>query len=238
MDISLFQNISTARLEQWAEPDGGDICVRLADGAHEARLTPAQWQGIVDRYHGTVEPSAKGLKWAFILTIPAAIAFLALISAIPPLKEALYAFDRLVPVVLPLLVTSGLPILAMVLHARTVIRALDRARAELAPFPRQAVRNRMPPAEARPLEKVAIFAVFPYLLIQAWGTIDPDAYRNTPWTGTRLDLTSILGVAALCWIGWRRWDAVRPVHSEEATEVAEAGPRRADFISRARANTP
>jgi hypothetical protein len=238
MDISLFQSISTARLKQWAEPDGGAICVRLPGGTHEARITPAQWQAILDRYHTVVDPSAKGMKWAFILTIPAAIAFLALISAIPPLKEALYAFDRTVPLVLPLLVTSGLPIAAIVLHARTVMRALDAARSDLARFPRQQLRNRMPPADARPLEKVAIFAVLPYLLIQVWGTIDPDAYRNTPWTGTQLDFSSLVGVAALIWLGWRRWDAVRRVRSEEAAELAEAGPRRTNFVNRARNSLP
>ena len=234
MDIFLFQQISTARLEQWAEEEFGSVLVRLPGGKHEARLTPAQWQAILDRYHAVVDPSAKWLKWAFILTIPLAIAVLVLISAIPPLKQAFHAFDRAVPIVLPLLIMSGLPIAAIVMHARNVMRALDRARAELARFPRQPARNRLPSSNARPLEKVAIFAIFPYLIIQTWGTIDPDAYRNTPWTGTRLDLTSMVGVAVLVWLGYRRWDAVRRVASEEAAEAAEASPRKTDVIARAR----
>jgi len=234
VDIFLFQQISTARLEQWAEEEFGSVMVRLPGGQHEARLTPAQWQAILDRYHAVVDPSAKWLKWAFILTIPFAIAILAFISAIPPLKQAAFALDRAVPIVLPLLVMSGLPIAAIIMHARNVLRSFDRARAELARYPRQPARHRMPPSNARPLEKVAIFAVFPYLIIQTWGTIDPDAYRNTPWTGTQLDLTSVVGVAVLAWLGYRRWDAARRVAREEAADAAEVGPRRTDVVARTR----
>ncbi len=236
MDVSLFQSISTARLKQWATQEGENVYVRLPDGTQEARLTPAEWRLIVARFEGKVIPSAWWMRLACILTLPFGIMLLLTIGSVPALRSAFDAFNDTIPIVLPLLCMSGLPITAIVLHTRNVLRALDQARSELFGFPRQEAPNRKPPREALPLEKVAIFAVLPYLLIQIWGTIHPDAYRNTPWTGTRLDLTSVVGVAALVWLGWRRATQARRAAVERAAEYRETGSRSADFVARARSN--
>ena len=80
-----------------------------------------------------------------------------------------------------------------------------------------------------------ILTIVPYLLIQVYGSLNPNAYRNTPWTGTQLDLVSVLALAILFGVAYRRWRAVR-------LAVAEQGPpktgRDVDVLTRARSNPP
>lgn len=235
IDSRLFQDIATARLEQSAVLEDGAVFVRLADGRHEARLEPAQWRRIVESYRQTVETSRKQLHMLMLATIPLALAVLGIMSNVAPLEAALLRFDRTIPFVLPLLLTSGLPIWAIFRHSRTVQQALDRARAELLDHPRLPARHRPPPREARPIEKLAIFAIIPALMVQTWGTIDPDAYRNTPWTGTRLGFGSLLLLLVLCALIISRRRAGRLA----AEEQTEAGSRRtAGIAARARGPSP
>ena len=114
---------------------------------------------------------------------------------------------------------SGLPLGALILHGRTVLRANERVRAELTGFRQYRAPHRLPSRTALPTERLAILTVVPYLIIQIYGTIDPDAYLNTPWTGTQLDLVSVIAVAILAGVGFLRWRAVRLV-------VADQGPPR------------
>jgi hypothetical protein len=132
-----------------------------------------------------------------IATIPLAIALLGIIYNVPWLAAAFDRFDQAVPLVLPLLLTSGLPIVAIWRHALKVQRSIDRARIELKSFPAFAIRHRPPPREAGPVMKLALFVTIPTLVIQAYGSMYPDAYRNTPWTGTQLGGSSLILVLVL-----------------------------------------
>ena len=223
IDSRLFQDIATARLEEAATFEDGAVFVRLTDGRREARLEPAQWQDILDDYRQAVGESRRQFGMLMLATIPLAIVTLGIIANLPPLQAALHSLDRAVPLVLPLLLTSGLPLLAIFRHVRAVQKALDRARGELLRHPLSPARHRPPPRQAGPIMKVAIFACVPPLLVQTWGTIDPDAYRNTPWTGTSLGFSSLLLALALGALIFTRWRTGRRAEREAAV----AGSRRA-----------
>jgi hypothetical protein len=233
-DISQFGSISTARIEEWGVREGDLVCVRVDGGAAEVRIPPHEWSAILGRYRAGVDASRRRIRWAMILQLPFAVLLLALVLSIAPLKAALYWLDEnanFLCLLIVLAMWSGLPLGAIVLHWRTVLRSLDRARLELARFRQHPARNRLPPRKALPTEKLVILTIVPWLIIQAYGTIDPDAYRNTPWTGTELDLVSVVAVAILAGIGFRRWRAVRLAVAEQ--EPPKTG-REVDVLARVR----
>lgn len=244
-DVSLFQRISTARLEQWGVLEADRICVRVDGGREEVRLAPSEWAEILDRYHRTVDESARRLRWSMILALPFSISLIFLLMSIPGAREATRWIDEkanFLGFVLVFIIMSGLPLTAIILHGRAVMKALDRARRRLRKLERHPARHRAPTSEATPLERVAAFAAIPYLIIEIYGSYDPDAYRNTPWTGTRLDFGGLVCIAVLVGLGWRRWRAVQLARAEGPTEPPvrsnDPGPRtfgrRVDPIARAR----
>ena len=86
----------------------------------------------------------------------------------------------------------------------------------------------------RGLEIAALLLVGPHLIVQVYGSLNPDAYRNTPLLGTELDWSGIAGfliLAAILLLRWRpRWPTRRPGQVDEPTE------RRFDPLARAREN--
>ncbi len=233
LDISTFHNLSVARLEEMATADGGHVYVRHRRG-REVRLAPHLWSAILDDYRAAVLPSRRRLRWAMILAIPFSIFLIVIMKAIPGLEAVVYAIDRTIPIV-TLLIAAGLPIAAITSHVVTLQRAMDRARRDLDRHPHQAARPHPVSPGASPLEKLAAFVLIPHLLIQIYGSIDPDAYRNTPWTGTRFDVSGLAALAILGWLGWRRWRAAR-AFSKDQPAPREA--RSVDVVTRARRSAP
>jgi hypothetical protein len=224
---ALFQAIATARLEQCATFEGGTVFVRLPDRRFEARMTTSDWAAIIERHHGAVRESRGQWRILMLGTIPLALVILGITVNVPALNALLNSSDRAVPFILPFLITSGLPIVAIVRHVRAVLRSVDRARLEIDSFPRVVARHRAPARDAGPLLKVGIFAIVPLLLIQTYGSINPDAYRNTPWTGTRLGPVSLVLALALLGLLVARW---RASHLASAA-AEESGLARTDVIA-------
>ena len=85
----------------------------------------------------------------------------------------------------------------------------------------------------------------PHLLIEIYGSINPDAYRNTPLLGTQLDWTSGVSFAILAaviyfkvrgsdfsWAQEINWPFL--ARGREEAEEPETGIRRNDVVARAR----
>ena len=235
-DLFQFGDIAMARTQEWAAREGDVVCVRLDGTSREVRIPPHRWDAILERHRQSVDASKRRIWWSMGLQLPVGVLLVAIVVSVPPLHAAMLWLDKnlnFLCLLIVLAMWSGLPLGALVLHGRTVLRANERVRAELAGFRQYRARHRLPPRTARPTEKLVILTVVPYLIIQIYGTIDPDAYRNTPWTGTRLDLVSVIAVAILAGVGFRRWRAVRLV-------AAEQGPpklrREVDVLARARSS--
>jgi hypothetical protein len=106
----------------------------------------------------------------------------------------------------------------------------------------------MPFRLPRWIEIASFVLVGPHLLFETYGTIDPDAYRNTPLLGTELNWTSAVGFAILAAVIYFRvradgfslpWKIHWPLGSKEqddpdGLDEQETGSRRMDVVARAR----
>ena len=198
MDLFLLQKITIARLQQRCVPlDSGHLLFRMRDGRGAAYLTVEQWNILGDRYRERIMPSARLLSWAIWLQIPLAILALFLLIRIPGFEALGDLLDRFIPGLFVILLTTWPLMLGAVWHYRAVMRAT----AELESF--LATRERVPEPQLPSrlglnlLEIAAIVLVGPHLIVGLYGTLVPDAYDHTPFTGTQLGPWDIAAFATL-----------------------------------------
>lgn len=229
-DLFLFEKIAVTRLKQRRVEDGSiGVRVRMPDGKGDVRLTANEWEALGGWLRDQVAPSAKRLRLSVWLTLPLIIAFLGIVANIPALKAGFeWLFDQAAPLVM-LFLCGGLPLTMAALHALAVQRAMDGVNEALADRPRHGISNLPPPKALNTVELIALVLVGPHLILGIIGTINPDAFRNTPWTGTHLDLRSIAGLVVLLALGVMRWRRMR----QSAAYLAE-GSRSVDVVARAR----
>jgi hypothetical protein len=232
MDLFLLEKIAVARLEQACLRDGpAALRFRMDDGKGDVRLTEQEWESLGGWFREAVAPSARRLRLAILFTVPFGIALLAVIANVPALAAVAGRIDNVVPLLLPLLITAGLPLGAAVAHGLAVQRAFDgvkqallsRARLGASPVPRA----------LNALELIALVLVGPHLLVGLVGSLSPDAFRDTPWSGAQLGLLDLLGLVVLAALAWRRWQTNR-----HAAAWAGEGGRAVDVVARARDTAP
>jgi hypothetical protein len=211
IDLFLYEHIARTRLRQGCVEDGsGGFYYRMGEGRGAVRLSASEWEWVEGRFREEIALTAKALKLAIWMTIPFGLLLVVIIASIPPLQAALSAFDRVVPLLLPFLITSALPLGMMAQHMLAVQHAVDRSRARLQSRPRCTV----PPGTGRrrglnTLELVALVAVGPHLVFEIYGSINPAGFRNTPFSGTHLDLWGLTGIAVLVLMAALRWREAR-----------------------------
>jgi hypothetical protein len=119
-----------------------------------------------------------------------------------------------------------------------VQREIDRTRALLARRPRRNAPAAAPRRALNLAELAAIVLLGPHLVIQIYGTLVPGAFRNTPWTGTRLGWSGWAALAlfvVLIALRWREHADRRARRTEEPDPAppAAAGNRlRAEVFGR------
>jgi hypothetical protein len=232
-DLFLFEKVAVARLRQRRVEDGSlGVRVRMPDGKGDVRLTAKEWDALGDWFREQVAPSAKRLRLSVWLTLPLIIAFAGIAASVPLLKAtAEWLFDA-APSLFMLFLCGALPLTMAALHALAAQRAVDGVDEALADRPRHGISNLPPPKAVNALELIALFLIGPHLIIAVIGTLSPNAFRNTPWTGSHLDLKSLAGLAVLLALGLLRWRRMR----HGAAFLAE-GSRSVDVVARARERT-
>jgi len=231
----LFETIAITRLRQNSEPITADRTrFRMRDGKGDVILPTADWNALGDRVRDKVRPSARRLLWALVATIPFGIFLCAVIAAVPGLAAALDMVDLFAPGLSVLLITSGLPLYAMARHMLVVQRAVDDVHRSLAAYPRVEASEPAPRKQAlQAFEIAALILVGPRLLIQAYGSLNPDAFRNTPWTGAHLDASGVAGLVVLAALALLRWRSGAPARRWHGGTEAKVGARRVDPLPRA-----
>ena len=231
MDLFLFEKIAVTRLKQRCVDDGSaSIRFRMDDGLGDVRLTRQEWEALGGWFRSEVSPSARKLRLAVLLTLPAIIALFGIAANFRPVMVALESIESVSPALLMFLLCAGLPLTFMTLHALAVQRAVDGVRAALVDRPRLGASP--PPRAINTLELIALVLVGPHLIIGLWGSLFPNAFRNTPWTGTRLDAFGIAGIVLFLVLGYLRWRRGRPI-----PPAGESG-RSVDVVARARETAP
>lgn len=227
MDLFLFEKLAVARLRQRCMVDENGLAHVRVDRDGAVTLPAEEWEALGARFHAAIKPSASRLRWSVPLAIPFDVAEIMLMKALPPLgaffDQAVAAFPNLTL----MLFFSGLPLAAMIAHMLTVQREIDRTLSLLALHPRQRPTASPSNPALKLLDLAAIVFIGPHVLIQVYGTLVPDAYRNTPWTGARLDWTGWAGLAVLAAL-----IALRVLAPGKSSINAEAGPATASPLGK------
>jgi hypothetical protein len=206
---------------------GGGVIYALADGSGHVALDALEWQGFGDRFERDAKAVTRKANRMYLGLLPAVMVYALTVGQLIPFSG-----------IVILLAIFGGPI-AIYLWQSHRIKAIavgiesELARRPEAPRPAIAI-----PRIPRWLEIAAALFVGPHLIFQAYGTLNPDAFRGTPWMGTRLDWSAAVGFAILAAIFVLRLR--RPAKAGEALqpeapvhEPVRTG-RRADFVGRAR----
>jgi hypothetical protein len=232
VDPKLFEKLSVRILHQRCVVDEfGFIFYRLKDGSGFIQLTQLEWDELGNAFDEAISESSRAVRWAFNLAMPFTILLLILITAVPPLRYAFEAFERVAPLPAYLAVTMTMPVTVFAIHNRLVQRVIEALEQILATQPR------CPPPAIRVskalnvMELIGMVVIGPHLLLQLAGTFDPDIYRNTPLSGTSLGITGYASFGLLVAIGMARWH--RTCGGYEADEL-DTGGRRHDALTRAK----
>lgn len=232
-DLFLFEKIAVTRLRQRCVEDGSPgVRLRMADGRGDVRLAAHEWEALGGWFRDRVTPSAKRLRLAVYATLPLIIAFLGIAANFPPLKSAAEWLFEASPAFFMLFLCGVLPLTMATLHALAVQRAIDGVNEALASRPRLGTSCVARPRALNALELVALVLAGPHLVLGIIGSLNPNAFRNTPWTGTHLDAAGIAGLIVLLALGLLRWRRMR----QPAAFDAEGG-RSVDVVARARDHT-
>ncbi len=234
MDLFLFEKIAVTRLKQRCVDDASPgVRLRMPDGNGDVRLAAHEWDALGDWFRAQVAPSARRLRLAVLLTLPLIIAFLAITANVPLLKTVVeWLFDAS-PALFMLFLCGALPLTMATLHALAVQRATDGVNEALADRPRLGTSCLPPPRALNAVELVALVLVGPHLIVSLYGSLNPGAFRNTPWTGAHLDSRSIAGLVVLLALGLLRWRRMR-----QSAAYAAQGSRSVDVVARARETHP
>jgi hypothetical protein len=235
LDIGFSRRFAESGFEHRAtEAPGGRIVYRLADGSGHVSVERHEWDALLTEFTLAARAAVRQARWCFVFLFP-----------------GIFIFGMTIAQVLP---GAGLLIVLGIFFGPPAIYLWQSYRvkwAAKAVEEKLAFRNRVaapPPVPfklPRWVEIASFVLVGPHLLIEIYGSINPDAYRNTPLLGTSLDWTSAVSFAILAAIiyfkvrgadfSWSReinWPFLG--REQEEAEVPETGTRRNVVVARAR----
>jgi hypothetical protein len=223
LDIGFSRGLARINFKHRATVSGGRVTYWLADGSGHVGLESSEWRALIARFEDESRMVLRRAKLALLALFPVTFVYGMTLGQIMP--------------------GAGLVIVAAIFlgppgiylwQSHKVARIARNVEAELASRPKVAAPRTSQPRAMRGLEIAALLLVGPHLILQVYGSLNPDAYRNTPLLGTQLDWSGIAGfliLATILLLRWRpRWPTRRPGQVDEPTE------RRFDPLARAREN--
>lgn len=235
LDIGFSRRLAVSGFEHRAvEGPGGRIVYRLADGSGHVSIERHEWNALLTEFTLEARAAVRQARWCFVGLFPGIFIFAMTIGQLLPGAGLLIVLG----------IFFGPPGIYLWQSYR-VKRAAKAVEEKLAFRNRVAAPPPVPFQLPRWIEIASFVLVGPHLLIEIYGSINPDAYRNTPLLGTELDWTSGVSFAILAAVfyfrvrgsdfSWRHeinWPFLgRP---REEAEVPETGIRRNDVVTRAR----
>jgi hypothetical protein len=235
LDFGFSRRLAESGFEHRAsEGPDGRIVYRLADGSGHVSLDPHEWNSLTAAFSAEAKAIVRQALWCGGFLFPGIFVFGMTIGQVLPGAGLIIVLG----------IFFGPPGLYLWQSYRVkwAARALEQKlafrRRVSAPPP---VPFRLP----RWIEIASFVLVGPHLLIEIYGTINPDAYRNTPLLGTELDWMSAISFAILAAViyfrvradglslpPWAEWLRFR--RDEEDLVVDNEGGRRVDVVARAR----
>ncbi len=204
---------------------GGRIVHRLADGAGHVGLDAGEWRAVGEHFAAQARPVRRTVRYLSAGLFP-----------------AIFLFGMTIGQVLPgagLVIVAGIllgPLAIYLWQSHRINRIARVIEAELARKPRVAAPAVIESRPPRWLEIAFMLLVGPGLIVQVYGSLNPDAFRNTPWSGTHLGWPGIAGFAVLAAMLFLRRRAGRGTASDGPAD--DIGGRKRDVVARARASLP
>ncbi|CAN5323072.1 hypothetical protein BH09PSE1_BH09PSE1_08540 [soil metagenome] len=226
MDVLyLHQKLSKTRLDQrCVELDSGDILFDAPDKRGPVRFSASEWEAVRADHEARLAPARRFFKWSMWLNGPIALGLIiAMILFVPNFGAMTRWLDRAIPPQLGVgLILTWPALIGFIVNARATIlanNALDSlvagmARETSVVLPKRRLVNW--------LEVTGLILVGPHLFLGAYGTLRPEAFANTPLSGTRLGLIDVVGICVmLALIAIQRRRKV-PVHDPVACAPSSA----------------
>lgn len=228
LDMNFSRWLATGNIERRATTlRYGRIAYRLADGTGHVGLDAEQWTAVRAHFAAESTAVARVTRWLQVGFFPALFLFGMTIAQVLPFAGLIFLAALLLG-----------PIGIYLWQSHRMQRLVQGIEADLATLPRIPAPPRRPFRAPRWLEIVVLLLAGPHLIIQIYGSYDPDAFRNTPWSGAHLDETgvvAIIALAALAFLTFFRWRS-RDRSVPEPPGRERAG-RSADVIARAQRET-
>lgn len=204
----------------------GLVVYRLADGSGHVGLPAREWDAFGDDFVEAARPIGRTAMWLTIGLLPAAFIFgMTVMHIVPGGGWIMIAAVFLGPPAIYLWQSYRIKAVARSIEVKLMLKPLVEA---------------PPSTPTRPprwLEVAFLLLVGPGLIIQVYGSFNPDAFRNTPWSGMSIDGFGVAGFAVLgaMLVYWRR------ARQEKGADVSAVdnfgGDRRQDMVARARSES-
>lgn len=175
----------------------GSLAYRLADKSGYIRVSKTEWDEAGTFFAVSTRGSARKANVMLLLWLPAYVLYIMLCNLVVP-KQLVQAMPQWLNLLLFIGPLPGIPIgiyLWHSYHVRRVSKAID---ATLAGRPRIAA----PPPSSFPgppfwFDLVCLIFAGPHLIIAVIGELNPDLFRNTPFTGRHIDANAMFAFALI-----------------------------------------
>lgn len=207
----------------------GIVVYRLADRSGYVAVPIDEWDALGRQFSGRIAPVVRTARMLMGAIIPAVV-LIGLILLTGP-RPSEFVGSILGMTILSLLWFG--PVSIYLWQSHRVRRIAKEIEAQLAKCKRVAEPRHGRSGPPRWLEIALTLLVGPTLLLQIYGTLNPQAYHGTQWSGLSLNWVGLAGLASLAWYYFLRWRANRA--DEAHMRELEKRGRRVDFLSRAHA---
>jgi hypothetical protein len=198
LDIGFSRRLAKINFEDRATIRHDRVVYRLADGSGHVTLDLYEWRTMLAEFDAECAKVLRIAKRVLVGLLPAILLYTVTLGWVIPggkwVTIAAFYF--------------GAPGIYLWQSSRIerIARELD---GRLAQRPKVAAPLPQPWRVPRWLEILSALLVGPHLLLEVYGSIDPDAYIATPLMGTSLDWTSLISFSVIAVLVYFRWRASR-----------------------------
>lgn len=230
LHIGFSRDLAKINFKDRATIQGGRVTYRLADGSGHVGLDAGEWQSLNDELDARSGEVLRKAKKRLLLLFP-----------------GIFVYGMTLGQVMPgagLIIVAGIflgPPGIYLWQSHRIERISREIEDMLAARQKVVAPPRAPWRVPRWLEIACAVLVGPHLIFEIYGSINPEAYRNTPLLGTSLNWTSFFSFSVIAAIVYFRWRAVqhranarlqrkgrapeRPAAAERPAGRAETAPR-------------